>query len=87
MAVSIYEIEEDGVPYRVTEDTGTGLFIKEAISPIPSLYEPIDLITELQLAIAELAEAQEQMIMELQLALAELTGSIMGGGHDGENLS
>lgn len=47
--------------------------------PAPDPYA--DPITQLQLAVAELAEAQELSITEIQLALAELAEMIAGGGN------
>lgn len=48
--------------------------------PDPPPSEP-DPITQLQLAVAELAEAQEQTVTDIQLALAELAEMIAGGGN------
>jgi hypothetical protein len=48
--------------------------------PDPPAPDPtVDPITQLQLAVAELAEAQEQAITDMQLALAELAEIISGG--------
>lgn len=47
--------------------------------PAPDPYA--DPITQLQLAVAELAETQELSITEIQLALAELAEMIAGGGN------
>mgnify|MGYP001225695613 CR=1 FL=1 len=83
MAITTKIIEENGKQYRVTEDPETGLYIKECLDEgIPPMPEPdplSDPITQLQIAIAELAEAQEQTITEIQLALAELAEIIAGG--------
>ncbi|WP_216619083.1 hypothetical protein, partial [Corallococcus carmarthensis] len=36
MAISITEIIEDGIPYRITKDDETGLYMKESLQePLP----------------------------------------------------
>lgn len=81
MSVTVKEIEENGITYRITEDTETGLYIKESLQPPPPEPEPgLDKITQLQLALAELAEAYEQDMTDVQLALAELAEIVTGGG-------
>lgn len=35
MAVTVTDVIEDGIPYRITEDLETGLYIKEGIQEIP----------------------------------------------------
>lgn len=44
-----------------------------------NMPEPVDEVAELKLALAELAESQEQERLNTQLALAELAESMMGG--------
>jgi len=53
MTVIISEVEENGIPYRITEDQDTGLYIKESIQAGPP-SEP-DRITQLENESAMLA--------------------------------
>ena len=79
MAITVTVIDENGIPYRITEDTDTGLYIKESLQQPPEPEPGPDKITELQLALTELAEAYEQDMTDIQLALAELAELITGG--------
>jgi predicted lipid carrier protein YhbT len=83
MAVTTKIIEENGKQYRVTEDPETGLYIKECldegIPPMPKPDPLSDPITQLQLAVAELAEAIEADKTAIHLALAEVAEIIAGG--------
>lgn len=82
MTVSVREVVEDGITYRITEDPDTGFFLRECIDKIevPAEEQPIDEITQLKLAMAEMADAYERDITTLQLALAEIVSLLPEGG-------
>jgi len=74
-------VDGSAFPYQSLED-GVLILLETAPEPAPEPEpeEPsVDAITELRLAIAELAEAQSEEIVNLQLAIAELAEAILGG--------
>jgi hypothetical protein len=79
MAVVTHEIEENGIPYRVTEDPETGLYIKESLQLPPPEPTPDARIAQLEsenaLIALELVETQiqlEQVQQEQAVLLLEL---------------
>ena len=76
--INIERIEGNEKVYY-TFDKDVGEYIETGREPYtPPEPEP-DPITTLQLAVAELAESQEQDKTDIQLALAELAEMITGG--------
>lgn len=60
-------------------DTELGDYVEVSREPYTPHLEPEDELTQLKLAIAELAETYEQTVTDLQLALAEVAELVSGG--------
>ena len=67
------EVEIDGI--RTYKNARTGVLIGDEI-PTPA---PEEQLLQVQLALAELAEAVEQDTLTTQLAIAELAETLLGG--------
>ena len=71
---------DDGIPrYKLQDGQPVERTMEEIAADLAAIVQPLDGMTQLRLALAELAEAEAAHDLENKLALAELAEAMAGG--------
>ncbi|MBD0381277.1 hypothetical protein [Paenibacillus sedimenti] len=70
MSITVTEVMKDGIPYRITEDVETGMYIEECIQEITlpevSMQEKINALEQSNDFLGQLLVEKDLQILDLQ---------------------